>query len=78
MISLQLKRGDSLYYRSGPAGGGQSLLIESEKPFVEILPVAKEWVVLEFSDPSLPDLFTVKFRDGGAGWGEWSAIAIRK
>lgn len=75
-ISLQLKRGGSLYYRSGPTGGGQLLFIESDKLFSQVLPVATDWVVLEFSNSNLPDIFTVIFKDAGAGWGEWSAIAV--
>lgn len=77
-LSLNLKRGDSIYYRSGPTGGKQLLLIDSERNYSQTMPVALDWVVLEFSNPNLPEHFTLKLIDSGAGWGEWSAIALRK
>jgi len=77
-VSLKLTRGDSIYYRSGPTGGKQLLVVGAERSFDQILPVATDWVVLEFSNPKLPDQFTVRLIDSGSGWGEWSAIALRK
>jgi hypothetical protein len=75
-ISLRLKRGDSLLYRSGPIDGHQVMEIAGQPPV--ILPVALTWIELAFSGPDLPkDQFVVKFTDSGSGWGEWSAIAVR-
>lgn len=76
-ISLQLKKGDSLYFRSGPTGGKQSLFIESEKEFSQVLPVVTDWVLLEFKNSQLPETFTIQIVDSGSEWGEWSAIAVR-
>jgi hypothetical protein len=41
------------------------------------LPLAKDWVTLEFSDSRLPDNFLLKLTDQGVGWVEWSAIALK-
>jgi len=38
---------------------------------------APDWVLLDFSHDVLPEEFAVKFSDKGAGWGEWSAIALK-
>jgi hypothetical protein len=74
-ISLQLRRGESLLYRSGPTGGHQLLEIAGK---VEVLPVSPEWTLLELSGASLPEgKFVAKFIDNGGGWGEWSAIAVK-
>ncbi len=75
-IRLRLRRGDKLLYRSGPTGSAQRLRIEGF-PVVE-MPVALEWIVLDFSQPQLPDEFTTHFTDEGPRWGEWSAIAVKK
>lgn len=75
-IILKLKKGDSLYYRSGPTGGNQSLLIDSGKYPARILPVSADWKLIEFSDLNLPEIFNVEFKDSGADWGEWSAIVV--
>lgn len=77
-IVLQMKRGEKLLYRSGPTAGRQILEIEGDKAGPAVLPVATEWVLLDFSSQQLPENFTVKFSDRGNGWGEWSAIALRK
>lgn len=42
-----------------------------------ILPIAAEWVALDFSQDQLPQSFTVKLSDDGDAWGEWSAIALK-
>jgi len=43
------------------------------------LPVSTEWSLLDFNSMILPDGdFVVKFSDQGAGWSEWSAIAVNK
>ena len=74
---LSLKRGDTLYYRSGPTGGRQLLGIPESGQPESVLPVAEEWTLLKFDDNSLPEHFTVRITDTGDGWGEWSAIAVK-
>lgn len=75
---LKLRRGDHVLYRSGPGKSGQSVSIMGhEQEFIAELPIANDWVALEFSNAKLPAEFDVKIKDEGQGWGEWSAIAIR-
>ena len=78
-ISLLIKRGDKLFYRSGPTGGKQILeIVGSDMPPV-VLPVATEWIQHDFSSTRLPDgEFTIKLSDNGSGCGEWSAIAVKE
>jgi hypothetical protein len=76
-VLLKLRRGDHVRYRSGP-GGGQSLsIVGYEQAFIAELPIANDWVTLEFSNAKLAAEFVVKIKDEGQGWGEWSALAIR-
>ena len=77
-LTLNMKRGDRLLYRSGPTAGHQIVeVIDSGLPAI-VLPTLVDWKVLEFSSNKLPDQFRVKFSDLGTGWGEWSAIGIKK
>ena len=77
-VLLKLQRGDHVLYRSGYGKGGQSLsIVGHEQVFIAELPIANDWVMLEFSNSKLPAEFVVKIKDKGQGWGEWSAIAIR-
>lgn len=75
-MTLSLKKGDRIFYRSGPKGGRQRLEIEGSPQNPVVLPVAEEWVQIEFSGESVPNTFQLKMSDSGDGWGEWSAIAI--
>ena len=77
-ISLNLKNGDKLLYRSGPTGGKQFVKLPDTSLAPILLPVSTEWKLLEFSGKVLPDTFLVEFSDDGTEWGEWSAIAILK
>jgi hypothetical protein len=78
-ISLRIKRGDLMFYRSGPTGGHQFLEVSSSDLSPMVLPVSTEWTLLNFNSMILPEgEFIVKFSDSGAAWGEWSAIAVRK
>lgn len=76
-ITLNLQRGDSFFYRSGPTGGQQRLEIDGDKRFSTLLPLTATWILLEFSDMNLPTEFTLELIDDGAGWGEWSAIILK-
>lgn len=76
-IALRVKRGDRLFYRSGPTQGQQTLEIAGLGTVG--LPLSRDWVLLEFSGETLPqESFTVKLSDNGNGWGEWSAIAVQQ
>lgn len=75
-ISLKLKKGDRLFYRSGPSGGRQLLNINGITQNPLILPITEEWAFIDFSGKLLPDEFEVTISDLGDRWGEWSAIAI--
>lgn len=78
-VSLQLRRGDQFLYRSGPDGGGQSVrIVERGQEFITQLPIAHDWVALDFSNSALPAEFVVIIKDQGRRWGEWSAVAIGK
>ena len=77
-LTLSMKRGDRLLYRSGPTAGHQiAEVIDSGLPAM-VLPALADWKILEFSSEKLPDQFRVKFSDLGRGWGEWSAIGVKK
>lgn len=84
VVTIRLKKGDALLFRSGPSTNGQSMLIHGKNarkdktPYSTNLPVVLDWSVLEFTHADLPDEFEVTFVDLGSGWGEWSAIALRK
>jgi hypothetical protein len=77
-VSLKLRRGDQILYRSGPGKSGQSVIIVGhEQEFITELPIATDWITLEFSNARLPDEFIIIIKDDGLGWGEWSAIMIK-
>ncbi len=77
-VSLKLRRGNHILYRSGPSTTGQSVIIEGqEHVFLTDLPLANEWVKLLFSNSKLPPQFIVIIKDNGQNFGEWSAVAIR-
>lgn len=74
-VSVHLKRGDRVLYRSGPTAGNQVVTLDNDSKKI-MLPVSLEWVVLDFSSPHLPEQFVATFKDEGSGWGEWTAIAV--
>lgn len=76
-LTLRLRRGDTLLFRSGPTGGGQTLEVLADGFIPMLLPIASEWRQLDFSNDLLPESFLVRFTDQGKGWGEWSAVALR-
>ena len=78
-LILHLYRNDQIWFRSQINAHKQKIIIVgSNGQYLDALPASSEWVLLRFSNSSLPDEFDVKFIDGGDGWGEWSAIALRK
>jgi hypothetical protein len=76
-VVLKMKRGNKLFYRSGPTMGRQTIEISQLKQVATVLPAARDWIQLDFSNELLPESFDVKLSDNGAGWGEWSAIAVK-
>jgi hypothetical protein len=77
-VVLNVNRGDKIMYRSGPTVGNQVIELLGTEASVISLPAAAEWTVLEFSSRQLPAQFQIRFADRGRGWGEWSAIALKK
>jgi hypothetical protein len=77
-ISLRLKRGDRLLYRTGPTTGKQYIRLNNEESSKTVLPVSQAWRVIEFSSPILPDEFLITVSDEGTGWGEWSAVGLKE
>jgi hypothetical protein len=76
-VSFRLRRGATLFYRSGPSPGHQLIRIDNGRVAAGILPLAEEhWIRLRFDDSGLPDEFVVTLIDDGSGWGEWSAVAV--
>jgi hypothetical protein len=74
-VSLHVRRGQHIFFRTGPTGGHQMLSIANvlaPRP----MPVLRDWTRVTFDDPRLPDAFVVTLSDDGSGWGEWSAIAV--
>lgn len=78
-IELIINPGDRIFYRSGPTSGTQLLEIRDQNISI-VLPKAERWVALEFNALSSSNGRDVLIRmvDNGSGWGEWSAIAVRK
>jgi hypothetical protein len=74
-ITLDLNKGDSILYRSGPINTRQ--IIKVDGTGAANLPVTLEWTTLKFDAPDLPARFKVSISDEGDGWGEWSAVAVK-
>jgi hypothetical protein len=77
-LVIHMHRGQQIWFRSEPRSLKQKIIIDNNRQFFEKLPATSDWVLLEFSNSTLPEEFNVRFVDGGDGWGEWSAIAIAK
>lgn len=76
-LTLRLRKGEKVLFRSGPEVGSQGVSIRGEGRFLQRLPPITDWIILDFSNNSLPDEFTVSFSDTSASSGEWSAVALR-
>ena len=75
-VTLHLKRGDALFFRSGPHMQRQTYRIDDGKVFSGRLPRSEAWAALVFDNPGLPAEFSLTLTDAGTGWGEWSAIGL--
>jgi hypothetical protein len=73
-VDINLKRGDRILLRTGPNNFGQTISLNGAGKLR--LPISTEWVMLDFSNPLLPETFTATFEDQGQDWGAWSAIAV--
>jgi hypothetical protein len=78
-ITLKVKRGDQIYYRSGPNVDHQTIEVVGDHSMPMKLPLSRDWSLLSFANANLPQRdFFIKLSDSGTGWGEWSAIAVMK
>lgn len=63
LVRLKLKRGDHIRYRSGSGKSCARVEIEGfERDFMTDLPLAREWVTLDFSNCVLPAEFVVRMQ----------------
>lgn len=77
-LTLHLKKGSKVWYRSDSETNKQKIIIQGEPAFSDDAPFARQWVMLNFNHPDLKPEFDVSFVDTADGAGEWSAIAVRK
>jgi len=83
VLSIRLRRGDSLLFAAGipVQGNKQRIEIDGHAEFADALPFwvdGVRWALLEFSSDLLPETFVVNFYDNGDERKEWSAIAVKK
>lgn len=74
-IRLQLIRGETVLYRTGPATNSELLIDGGRWPFLRVLLPAPSWRLLSFSNALLPERFSVTFVRP-AGSRQWVAIAL--
>lgn len=77
-ISLRLRRGDRLLYRSGPLPGRQLIQWTGSPHPPLVLPPVPEWTELVVGGAMLPEEFDLSLSDQGTGRDEWSEIAVLK
>ena len=77
-LTLHLKKGSKVWYRSDSETNQQKIIIQGETAFSDDAPFAHNWVMLNFNHPDLKHEFDVNFVDTADGVGEWSAIGVRK
>jgi hypothetical protein len=75
VLVLNLARGESIYYRSSTAGSIS--ILGHEDAYRSKLPIAPEWTILDFDQPSLPARFRVLIDGGQAGPEGWAVVALR-
>ena len=77
-VTLKLRRGGHILYRSGGSAEGQSIVIKGqEHDFLPDLPATTEWVRLSFTNARLPGEFVVTVKDEGKELEEWSSVGIK-
>ncbi|MEM7236561.1 MAG: hypothetical protein AAF501_01870 [Pseudomonadota bacterium] len=81
-ITLDLAPGQQVLYRSGPRVDGQILtVLQNGEVLAEQRTLSTDWSLLDLSgapdlDPAAP--LVLRLEDRGTGWGEWSALALRR
>jgi hypothetical protein len=80
ILKITLKKGDQIFYRTGPRTSRQIVLIDGgeNNKYSTDLPISTDWSALHFSSPDLPEKFEVTLIDAGTGWGEWIAIGVKE
>jgi hypothetical protein len=74
-LTLRLRRGDRVRFRSGGPGGRARMHVDGcEGAFIEDLPRTGGWVTLEFSNSRLPADFALTVDGDERGMGEWAPI----
>jgi hypothetical protein len=77
-LTLRLRRGQAVLYRSGPLTTHLKVLINGgTSPFLQLLPPLPAWSVLSFSNSMLPEQFTVTFIAGRSP-ADWVAIGLAR
>lgn len=74
-IRIELMGAERIMYITGPAAGGQRLLVESDKRvlFEEVEKLQPSWLTINL-DPT--EHVSITLADSGAAWGQWSAVAV--
>lgn len=78
-LVLLMHQGNQIYYRSNAKARHQRIRIigDSESRFYDKLPPSSEWIILDFSNRSLPNEFKVELIDDNSELTENSAIGLR-
>lgn len=78
-MKVRMRKGDKILYRPGPLVKGQTIEVLGSD-FMKVSTVGHHywnvWVVLDFSNDTLPDEFDVRFSDERDTDGAWSAVAV--
>lgn len=75
-VTLRLRRGEVVLYRSGPLTAHSQVFIDGRtSPFLQSLPPLPRWSVLSFTSSALPEQFSVTFV-GGNGPVDWIELSL--
>jgi hypothetical protein len=78
-LSMRTRRGSRIVFRTGGLGKTNKVTIaESPHEFLTQLPIARNWIVLEFSNSKLPEEFTVEFAVTGGTANDWLETAFEE
>ena len=78
-FSMRMRRGNRIVFRTSEPGKTNRVTIaESPQEFLTQLPIAKNWIVLEFSNTKLPEEFTAEFTITGGTANDWLEIAFEE
>jgi len=76
-VLLQIKRGQSIYYRSSAFTSGLTFKLPLGHGYSFSLPLSVEWTQLIFDNPSLPDLFDLELINREASDTTWFEIKLK-